>query len=382
MPVPLHAEGERSRFNLASANDSIRKKQEKGVNANVILSRTDPMTADFDAYHRWLGIPPKYQPADHYRLLGIDTFESDPDVIPDAAERRIGHVRRYALGQHGDLCQRILNELAGAKACLMDPVRKARYDAELQRTLPVTSATSAPAAPPTLAAPASLRLDLPPVKREAPSAPAKPAEKRMAEKKSGRLEAAFTNSLGMRLVLIPAGEFLMGSPDSDRGTGSDEKPQHTVRMTKPFYLGVTEVTQEHYERLVGQNRSHFKGDAQRPVEMVSWEDAVAFCGKLSAQENRTYRLPTEAEWEYACRAGTDEETSVPKDGFWWFETAGWRPHEVGESRPNPWKLYDMHGNVFEWCLDAWRRGACGAWGRCWRGGWSWTSGRPRRRSTR
>jgi hypothetical protein len=109
-----------------------------------------------------LGIPPKYQPADHYRLLGIERFESDPDVILDAAERQIGHVRRYALGQHGDLCQGILNELAGAKACLMDPVRKARYDAELQRKLPGTSATSAPAAPPTLAAPASLRLDLPP----------------------------------------------------------------------------------------------------------------------------------------------------------------------------------------------------------------------------
>src|SRR5262245_38422309 len=133
--------------------------------------------------------------------------------------------------------------------------------------------------------------------------------------------AALTNSIGMKLVRIPAGEFLMGSPDGDREARDDEKPRHRVRITRPFYLGAYEVTQGENRRVMGANPSFFsptgpgrdrvKGlDADRlPVEQVTWHQAVAFCRKLSElpaekKARRAYRLPTEAEWEYACRAGT------------------------------------------------------------------------------
>jgi len=112
----------------------------------------------------------------------------------------------------------------------------------------------------------------------------------------------------MKLTLIPAGEFMMGSPDSDSRAGGTEKPQHQVRITKPFYLGVTEVTQGQYEKVMGKNPSHFrKSGPDAPVEMVSWDDSQEFCRKLSelAEEKeagRHYRLPTEAQWEYAYRS--------------------------------------------------------------------------------
>jgi formylglycine-generating enzyme required for sulfatase activity len=167
-----------------------------------------------------------------------------------------------------------------------------------------------------------------------------------------------TNSIGMRLVLVPAGEFLMGSPDSDdMANGNIEKPQHRVRLTQPFYLGVYPVTQEEYERVVGTNPSHFQGDLRRPVEQVSWDDAVAFCQELSALEGVEYRLPTEAEWEYTCRAGSttrwcfgDSEAGLG-DHAWYFGNSGGATHTVGEKKPNAWGLHDMHGNIWEWCAD-------------------------------
>jgi formylglycine-generating enzyme required for sulfatase activity len=170
-----------------------------------------------------------------------------------------------------------------------------------------------------------------------------------------------TNSIGMKLAFIPAGEFLMGSPESDSDAYFDEKPQHTVRITKPFYLGVTEVTQEQYERMMGMNPSYLKG-AQLPVEQVSWTDAVEFCRKLSAlaaegSAGRVYRLPTEAEWEYACRAGSktkwsfgDDESSLGDYG-WYRSNSDSKTHSVGTKKPNAWGLHDMHGNVWEWCSD-------------------------------
>ncbi|MCY2990257.1 MAG: formylglycine-generating enzyme family protein [Planctomycetota bacterium] len=175
-----------------------------------------------------------------------------------------------------------------------------------------------------------------------------------------RLET-LTNTLGMQLVLIPTGEFLMGSPDSDSEAGSAEKPQHRVQITKPFYLGVYEVTQTQYQKVVGSNPSEFKGESL-PVETVSWEDAVAFCQRLSevAEERvagRTYRLPTEAEWEYACRAGStgkysfgESEAELGKSA-WYNKNSGNTTHPVGAKQANAWGLCDMHGNVWEWCQD-------------------------------
>jgi len=426
------------------------------------------MSTDFDPYHRWLGIPPKHQPADHYRLLAIERFEADPEVIADAAERQIAHVRRYALGPHQDISQRILNELAAAKVCLLNPDKKAEYDRKLREQIalrepPVPQVVPAFVSPsPPAGASVETRSEMPasgagtpvpapvvtdplrrpirvgpsrlpqkprtqmsavgwaggggillgllvvslwslfsgrdvddvpqagrlkpssgqslgaertpeakpdaePAKSDTPAirqakpakapaepkagkGPAKPESAQpelekteLAAKASGQRPAPFSfgvrpmngaenarlreqidslaesgraeesqlqrsaagpppeleTSIGMRLKLIRAGEFLMGSPEGDSDAFDNENPEHLVRLTKPFYLGVMEVTQQQYERLMGQNPSHFKGDPQRPVDTVSWEEAAAFCGKLSEKEGRTYRLPTEAEWEFA-----------------------------------------------------------------------------------
>lgn len=171
-----------------------------------------------------------------------------------------------------------------------------------------------------------------------------------------------TNSIGMKMVLIPAGEFLMGSPDSDRYGHDQEKPQHVVRITRPFYWGLFPVTQEQYERVTGGNPSRFTGDPSRPVEQVSWEDASEFCRRLSAlpeeeAAGHVYRLPTEAEWEYACRAGSttryyfgDSEESIG-DYAWWSENSERTTHPVGQKKPNAWGLHDLYGNVWEWCAD-------------------------------
>jgi sulfatase modifying factor 1 len=245
------------------------------------------------------------------------------------------------------------------------------------------------------------------------------------------------NSVGMKLVLIPPGEFEMGSPDSDKDTNGDEKPRHRVRITRPFYLGATEVTVGQFRRVVesagyrteaetdgkggwGWNvpaktyglapRFHwrFPGIEQtdeHPVVQVTWNDAVAFCNKLSERDGLTpyyhfgagaksggdgYRLPTEAEWEYACRAGSSSKYHFGDDpallpSFAWIADnsgrdiwnstrflidSGWniakfiveiknhdcKTHPVGEKRPNAFGLYDMHGSVLEWCSDGYAEG--------------------------
>ncbi|MBN2291351.1 MAG: SUMF1/EgtB/PvdO family nonheme iron enzyme [Pirellulales bacterium] len=218
------------------------------------------------------------------------------------------------------------------------------------------------------------------------------------------LKAEISNSIGMRLKLIPAGEFMMGSPESEEDRDSDESPQHRVRLTRPFYLGIHEVTVGQFSRFVAD--ASYKTEAERgdgaygwnsetkkweknarynwqnpgfqqsddhPVVCVSWSDAVAFCDWLSRKEGKKYGLPTEAEWEYACRGGTttmyyhgDDPEGLARVGnvadvtakakFSEWNTISARDGHVytapvGQFRPNGFGLYDMHGNVWEWCSD-------------------------------
>jgi len=176
-------------------------------------------------------------------------------------------------------------------------------------------------------------------------------------------EADFTNSIGMKFNLIPAGEFMMGSPE-DEAYLDDESPVHLVRITKPFYLGVYEVTQGQWEAVMNtrpwEGMPYTKSRSEHAVSHVSWEDAIEFCEKLSALEGREYRLPTEAEWEYGCRAGTTTRFNFGDD-YIGLRTHAWcggtvpvdekYPHGVGLKCANAWGLHDMHGNVYEWCQD-------------------------------
>jgi formylglycine-generating enzyme required for sulfatase activity len=169
----------------------------------------------------------------------------------------------------------------------------------------------------------------------------------------------------LNMVEIPAGEFMMGSPPEEEDRDDDEGPQRTVSVPR-FFMGRFQVTQAQYEAVMGENPSNFEG-ANRPVEKVSWNDAVAFCEKLSQMTGRTYRLPSEAEWEYACRAGTTTPfhfgptITTELANYNGNETYGSGPEglrrgettEVGSFPPNAFGLHDMHGNVWEWCQDVW-----------------------------
>ncbi|MBZ0265818.1 SUMF1/EgtB/PvdO family nonheme iron enzyme [bacterium] len=163
--------------------------------------------------------------------------------------------------------------------------------------------------------------------------------------------------LDMTFVTIPAGSFMMGSPANESGKDDDESPQHLVTISKPFQMMTTEVTQAMWKELMGNNPSHLKGD-DLPVEQVSWNDCQDFIKKLNQREpGKGYRLPTEAEWEYACRAGTttrfysgDSESDLARAG-WFYGNSESKTHAVGLKEPNALGLYNMHGNVWEWCND-------------------------------
>ncbi|MBF0115157.1 MAG: formylglycine-generating enzyme family protein [Magnetococcales bacterium] len=161
---------------------------------------------------------------------------------------------------------------------------------------------------------------------------------------------------GMEFILIPAGRFLMGTPFAADVNG-DEMPQHEVTISRPFYLGRYEVTQAEWEAVMRDNPSAFKG-MDRPVDSVSWEEVQAFIDKLNERAGAVvYRLPSEAEWEYAARAGSTTGRYWGDDGAemerhaWYADNSGKRSHPVGQLRPNAWGLYDMLGNVWEWCQD-------------------------------
>ncbi|HOD82284.1 MAG: Serine/threonine-protein kinase pkn1 [Planctomycetes bacterium ADurb.Bin126] len=178
----------------------------------------------------------------------------------------------------------------------------------------------------------------------------------------------------LSLVLIRPGSFLMGSPDDLLEREADEQPRHEVTITRPFYMGVTEVTQAQYQAVMDKNPSLFMG-ADRPVERVIWDDAVEFCRRLSERQGHPVRLPTEAEWEYACRAGSntrfsfgDKESELPRYANFGdrsvtgpalyrqeqYDDGHDKTAPVASFPANAWGLHDMHGNVFEWCQDWYR----------------------------
>jgi eukaryotic-like serine/threonine-protein kinase len=180
----------------------------------------------------------------------------------------------------------------------------------------------------------------------------------VVEKRYKRTTKRFTeelsNGVNLETVRIPDGEFLMGSPDSDKNSVYNEMPIHKVSVSN-IYMGRYPITQEQYKALMGNNPSEFKGE-KLPVEHVSRENAQIFCRKLSQQSKRKYRLPSEAEWEYACRAGTKTPFyfgEVISNKFVNYNKSYSKTSVVGIFPPNDFGLQDMHGNVWEWCEDNW-----------------------------
>ena len=178
------------------------------------------------------------------------------------------------------------------------------------------------------------------------------------------------NKVTMKLALIPAGKFTMGSPAGEKDRFKEEGPQHEVTISKPFYMGVYTVTQAQWQAVMGTTVSQQRDKVNKDLELlgdgedhpmcyVNWNEAAQFCTALSKKTGKTVRLPTEAQWEYACRAGSktrfsygdDDDYAKLGDYAWYVKNRDGKNHPVGQKKPNDWGLYDMYGNVWQWCAD-------------------------------
>lgn len=177
-----------------------------------------------------------------------------------------------------------------------------------------------------------------------------------------RGDKAFRDDLGngiyMEMVRIPAGKFTIGSPTNEKDRRENESPLIEVKVPS-FYMAKFAVTQEQWLAIVGSNVATFRDNLQAPMESISWLEAQEFCRRLATKTQHLYRLPSESEWEYACRAGTNtayhfgDDSTQLSDYAWFAANADKRSHPIGQKVPNPWGLYEMHGGVWEWCEDTW-----------------------------
>jgi len=426
---------------------------------------------DFDPYQEWLAIAPEERPPTLYRLLGLRTLEDNRKVIKDVAARRTAQLREHVSGEHGGEARKLLAQVSSARMTLLDRKKKAEYDKLLRQQMKLKDEGSqpdeelstslaaflgavgaekakpaGPRKPPkqreavasagrdrksmvvavigagvllllvigVLAwkfgggkeeeqkpreivnwlgvsgqesgtAPSAKQTEPPATKPNKPKSPSpspllddRPAEQPVSVQfAEGEKELTIDlgNGVKMEFVLIPAGEFLMGSSDAKRELAVEqakankdewaaeriptEGPQHQVKISRPFYLGKYEVTQAQWQALMGNNPSEFKGPTN-PVEKVNWGDIQQFLAKMNLEfekKGMRFGLPSEAQWEYACRAGTatafyfGENPALLAQYGWFDGNSGRKTHQVGQGQPNAWGLYDMHGNVWEWCSD-------------------------------